>query len=411
MPSAAAASITALALSSGSCASRRRQCCGGLVRPVTRRWRTLARGEGVHGVDLSSPEEYEELCKGAQEVETGTPKYRVSLEVSDPIVRSLLGPRVGATEVRSLEMLQSRWNGNELLRYETDKGRFCVKMNRVEPVEVFTAESLGLVSMAKACPMVRAPKPLDLGVLPRVGEFGPGSFMVMEWVEEVPFGVWRPGNQTILGRMLAEMHLGSHSAFSSVHQGRFGFPVNNWLSIYSQPNEWTATWPGFFAMRLQKVLDRAYSQASYAGAAGDKGASGPLFGGKDGDEALRAVGERLIGQLDHLLGEESVRPALVHGDLWIGNVIADKDGPVLIDPACYFGHAEVELSIMSLFGGFTQEFHDTYHGIIPKTAGFEVRQKVYQAYHWISQFTLFGDPRAKDTALVLMRQVLGDCQA
>ena len=44
------------------------------------------------------------------------------------------------------------------------------------------------------------------------------------------------------------------------------------------------------------------------------------------------------------------RAALLHGDLWTGNILV-RDGRLvaLIDPACYYGHAEVDLAMLCLF--------------------------------------------------------------
>lgn len=38
------------------------------------------------------------------------------------------------------ELLDSRWNGNEALKWSTDRGHFFVKMNRVEDLSVFMSE-------------------------------------------------------------------------------------------------------------------------------------------------------------------------------------------------------------------------------------------------------------------------------
>ena len=55
-------------------------------------------------------------------------------------------------------------------------------------------------------------------------------------------------------------------------------------------------------------------------------------------------------------------PALLHGDLWSGNVSQtrenDVDVPVIFDPAAFYGHDEFELGIITMFGGFRPEFFD-----------------------------------------------------
>jgi hypothetical protein len=54
-------------------------------------------------------------------------------EDSDPVVAALKTV-LSCKEVTGFELLDSRWNGNEAFRYDTDKGHFFVKMNRVEDV-------------------------------------------------------------------------------------------------------------------------------------------------------------------------------------------------------------------------------------------------------------------------------------
>ena len=89
-----------------------------------------------------------------------------------------------ATRVTSFELLDSRWNGNEVLRYSTDKGSLFVKMNRVEDKSVFVAEAVGLTSILRT-QTVAVPRPLHVGTLPKVGVFGPGAFLIAEYLQLV----------------------------------------------------------------------------------------------------------------------------------------------------------------------------------------------------------------------------------
>ena len=58
--------------------------------------------------------------------------------------------------------------------------------------------------------------------------------------------------------------------------------------------------------------------------------------------------ELLYNKLPELFPNE--KPALLHGDLWSGNLICDNRGmPSLIDPAVYFAHREMELAFSHLF--------------------------------------------------------------
>src|SRR6185312_1517917 len=89
--------------------------------------------------------------------------------------------------------------------------------------------------------------------------------------------------------------------------------------------------------------------------------------------------------------EGKIRPSLLHGDLWGGNCAADSDGnPVIFDPASYYGHAEMELSIMDMFGAPPSGFYEAYHALIPKDIGFEQRHQLYQLYHYLNHYNIFG---------------------
>ena len=66
-----------------------------------------------------------------------------------------------------------------------------------------------------------------------------------------------------------------------------------------------------------------------------------------------------------------IKPSLLHGDLWSGNVSQVDQTPVVYDPASFYGHSEFDLAIAKLFGGFDQKFYDEYFKKIPKNKGFE----------------------------------------
>jgi protein-ribulosamine 3-kinase len=88
----------------------------------------------------------------------------------------------------------------------------------------------------------------------------------------------------------------------------------------------------------------------------------------------------------------AAEPGLLHGDLWGGNVFPDGDGrPVLIDPAVYRGHREVDLAMSELFGGFPARWPDAYHEVWPiDTAYARCRRALYQLYYLLVHVNLFG---------------------
>lgn len=67
-------------------------------------------------------------------------------------------------------------------------------MNRVEDPSVFLSEAVGLSAIA-ATKTITCPKPLHLGKLPKVGEIGPGAFMILEHLKLMPFGIMRSDMQ------------------------------------------------------------------------------------------------------------------------------------------------------------------------------------------------------------------------
>ena len=103
------------------------------------------------------------------------------------------------------------------------------------------------------------------------------------------------------------------------------------------------------------------------------------------------MADRLLDHLEELFNGLEIIPSLLHGDLWGGNTAALEEGiPVVYDPACYYGHHEADLSMMNMFGGFSSYFYGAYHEVIPKSPGFEPRNHLYQLYHYLNHYLLFG---------------------
>lgn len=240
-------------------------------------------------------------------------------------------------------------------RYDTDVGSFFVKQNRSIGPSMFEGEALGLNAMYETR-SIRVPKPFKVGTLPTGG-----SYIIMEFIE---FGRSR-GDQSVLGRRLAEMHKAAKS------DKGFGFDVDNTIGSTPQKNTWTSYWIEFYAVhRLGYQLKLARDQY--------------------GDSTIYERGQRLIKNLGALFEDIVIEPCLLHGDLWSGNISSDKNGdPVILDPACYYGHNEAEFG-MSWCAGFGGSFYNAYFEVMPKQAGFEKRRDLYMLYHYLNHYNLFG---------------------
>jgi fructosamine-3-kinase len=165
-----------------------------------------------------------------------------------------------------------------------------------------------------------------------------------------------------LGRGLAALHrFGAPS---------FGHAGDNFIGSLPQQNQSAPGWAEFYrARRLWPLIERA----------------GSLL-----PRALRSDLDALLANMEALVGPDEL-PARLHGDLWSGNVHTDEHGqPVLIDPAVYGGHREVDLAMLRLFGAPSARFFAAYHEVYPLADGHEERVPLYQLYPLLVHVCLFG---------------------
>lgn len=236
-----------------------------------------------------------------------------------------------------------------------DGSRFFIKVARGDEA-MFAGEAEGLTAMF-ATRTLPVPEVFHYGPL----ENGKGSFIVME---DMCFeGIY---SQIELGHGLAAMHL-SEPSVEEARAGKFGFAVENTIGGTVQPNGWMGDWVEFFRER------RIRHQILLAD-----------------DAELYEVGSRVCEKMDQFfVGCDDIKPSILHGDLWSGNVDGVGGSPIIYDPACYYGHHEAEFG-MAWCAGFSPAFWEAYHELIPKAPGFKERHDLYTAYHALNHFNLFG---------------------
>lgn len=100
--------------------------------------------------------------------------------------------------------------------------------------------------------------------------------------------------------------------------------------------------------------------------------------------------ERLCTRLRQLVPE--MRPVLLHGDLWSGNLhVCSNGSPALIDAgAVHYGWAEAELAMLTLFGAPPAAFFNAYGQLAPLRHDWRERAPLYNLYHLLNHVNLFG---------------------
>ena len=92
-----------------------------------------------------------------------------------------------------------------------------------------------------------------------------------------------------------------------------------------------------------------------------------------------------------LLSQHDVVPSLVHGDLWSGNQAHCSNGdPVIFDPATHYGDREVDVAMTKLFGANSPKFYEAYNAEWPLPEGHQQREVIYNLYHILNHYVLFG---------------------
>ena len=105
------------------------------------------------------------------------------------------------------------------------------------------------------------------------------------------------------------------------------------------------------------------------------------------------------------LGQMRIMPSLLHGDIWSGNILFEKQGACLIDPAIYYGDREMELAFILLFGTFGERFFESYSEVHPLSEDFyETKVPLYQLYPVLVHVALYGGSY-KDQLMQLLQRL------
>ena len=213
--------------------------------------------------------------------------------------------------------------------------------------EQFTAELAGLRLLSRAAPV---PVPVASGL----AETPAGALLLYEALPERPPEARESQDWRSIGQVLAAVHQTGHERFGlDGPRGFFGplpqdnrpVPANRWADFYRE-------------RRLDPMLR----------VAADSGYLPP---------ALAARVEEVAERLPALAGPEPL-PSLLHGDAQQNNFVSTPAGAVVIDPAPYFGHPEVDLALVDYFQPVPDEVFRAYRDIAPIDRGFAGRRELWR---------------------------------
>jgi len=240
---------------------------------------------------------------------------------------------------------------NNAFLIQTQKTSFFIKTNSANKFpDMFGKEASGLTEIRQSN-SIRVPNYIAHG------EYDNTSYLILEFIQITSNGDWKQ-----FAHSLALMH--------KYKSDNAGLSLDNYMGSLSQSNKKNEKWADFF------ITERLIPQLELA--------SGII------DKQLNRQFQNLFNKLEQLIPD--IRQfSLLHGDLWSGNFIFDSTNhAVLIDPAVYYGHHEVDIAMTTLFGGFDHTFYTFYNEAYALESGWKQRLEIYNLYPLLVHVNLFG---------------------
>ncbi|NUN63532.1 fructosamine kinase family protein [Pseudanabaena biceps] len=239
---------------------------------------------------------------------------------------------------------------NQATKISDGNRHFFVKTNQASFAEIFALEAIALQEMYSTH-TIRVPQPICWGATDDT------AYLVMEDLDLGGSQDWEA-----MGRNLATLHrITSDRGFGRDH--------NNVIGATPQVNNWTSNWIDFWI---------EYRLGFQINLAKRRGWQCPV------------PEQKLYASVSRYFEDYQPQPSMVHGDLWSGNADFVNGEPVIFDPALYFGDREVDLAMTELFGGFPAQFYRAYNDAYPLDSGYQQRKSLYNLYHILNHFHLFG---------------------
>lgn len=239
---------------------------------------------------------------------------------------------------------------NGVFLMECHEGNFVVKLNEAFRFPgMFAAEAKGLR-------LLRETATFKIPTVISQGEIESHTYLLMEYVSsgQPTSNFWQ-----VFAENLATLH--------QTTQKEFGLNHDNYIGSLPQQNDYRDTASEFY---ITQRLEPHFKIASENG-----------FNFKNLDKFFQNISAEIPKEA----------PSLIHGDLWGGNyIVSENSKPVLIDPAVAYAPREMDIGMMHLFGGFSNEVFEHYNSIFPLQTDWEDRLSLWQLYYLLVHLNLFG---------------------
>ncbi|MFT3681835.1 MAG: fructosamine kinase family protein [Ferruginibacter sp.] len=247
----------------------------------------------------------------------------------------------------------------------TGTKKYSLKTNNAPGFpSMFEKEAAGLTALKNSTNLI-IPAVIKYNVLNQE------QYLLLEWIEkekQTSVAAWEN-----FGNKLAQLH--------QLPQSYYGWKEDNYIGSLVQANTQHNNWHNFYSeCRIVPLAKQLFDKGSFT-------------------KNDIAAAESFCNKLENLFPAES--PALLHGDLWSGNMMFTAAGPAIYDPAVYYGHREMDIGMSALFGGFDEQFYAAYHNTYPLEKGWQQRLPLTQLYPLLVHAVLFGGHYIRASALIV----------
>ena len=205
------------------------------------------------------------------------------------------------------------------------------------------------------------------------------SHLLMEYIEEKRQSKYT--EEIAAAKILSDLHTVTNDS------KMYGYYYDTTIGPFSQKNEQTQyNWTLFLGqMRILPMAKICYDKGHIS---------------KNVMDSLEDLCRDMYKRIDM----SKITPSLLHGDVWSGNILFNRSGATLIDPAISFGDKEMELAFILMFNTFGETFFDNYRKVHRLSDDFyDVKVPLYQIYPTLVHVALYGSTYIKSLENLLKR--------